>query len=89
MKMFDAAKFRNIAEELTSKAMMAAMVTLSIRFFMVYMAASLWFYTISVMPFFNCIYARKRIVNRIAHRRKFALFPGGSKYYCPNEDLNL
>jgi len=76
MKTFDAAKIRDIAGKLSQWAMLAVMVALCIRFVRAYMAASVWYYTITVQPLFNYAYARKRVVNRIVHRRKFALFPG-------------
>jgi len=77
MKTIDTAKIKDIAEIFTSKAMLAAMATLCIGFFTAYMSAALWFYTILVTTaFFTCTHAHKRIVNRIIHRRKFALFPG-------------
>lgn len=75
MKTLDAAIIKDMAESVVSRAMLAAMVTLCIRFFRAYMAASVWFYTIIVAPFFTCAYARKRITNRVTHHRKFALFP--------------
>jgi hypothetical protein len=80
MKTFDTARIKDIAEEFTSKAILAALSTLCIRFFMAYMTASVWFYILTANAFFTCIYARKRIVKRIAHHRKFAVFPGGSRH---------
>jgi hypothetical protein len=88
MKMFDAAKIRDIAEELTSKTMLAVMATLCIRFFMAYMAASVRFYTIIVAPFYTCAYARKRVTNHITHERKFALFTGYAKDNCSHGNSN-
>ena len=76
MKPFDAVKIRDIAGKLSQWAMLTAMVTLCIRFFRAYMAASLGFYILTVKQPFICAYAQKRIVNRIAHLRKFALFTG-------------
>jgi hypothetical protein len=76
MKTFDAAKIRDIAGKLSQWAMLAAMVTLCISFFRAYMAAAVWFYTLTVKPLFNCTYARKRVINRIVHHRKFAVFAG-------------
>ncbi len=89
MTTFDAAKIKEIAEEFTSKAMLAAMATLCIRFFMAYMAASVRFYTMTATTFFSCTYAQKRIVNRITHHCKFALFPGCTKHNCSHENPNL
>jgi len=89
MKTLDAERIRDIAEEFTSKAMLAAMATLCIRFFMACMTASVRFYTMTEMTSFSCIYAQKRIVNRIVHHRKFALFPGYAKHNCSNENPNL
>lgn len=76
MKTFNAAKIRDIAGNLSRWAILTAMVTLCARFFRSYMAASLRFYILTVKPPFICAYAQKRIVNRIAHLRKFALFTG-------------
>ncbi|MDP9077102.1 MAG: hypothetical protein M3O71_06735 [Bacteroidota bacterium] len=75
VKIFDATKIRDMAEEVASKIMLAAIATQCIRFIREYMAASAWFHTIIVAPFFTCAYARKRITNRVTHHRKFALFP--------------
>ena len=66
-----------------------AMATLCIRFFKAYMTASVRFYMMTEMTSFSCTYARKRIVNRIVHHRKFALFPGYAKHNCSHENLNL
>ncbi|EHQ26573.1 hypothetical protein [Mucilaginibacter paludis] len=74
MKKFDAAKFKDMAEEIASKTMLGAMAMLCILFIRGYMAALMYLNTIMVMPLFTCAYARKRIVNRITHQRKFALF---------------
>ncbi|MEO6521554.1 MAG: hypothetical protein ABIN91_07750 [Mucilaginibacter sp.] len=74
MKTLNAATIREMAEALASRAMLPAMVMLCIRFIMAYMAASVWFKTISITSFFTCTYARKRMVNRIIHHRKYALF---------------
>jgi hypothetical protein len=74
MKTLDVATIRDMAEAIASRAILAAMAMLCIRFIMAYMAASVWFQTISTVPLFTCIYARKRIVNRIIHHRKYALF---------------
>ncbi|SDE94739.1 hypothetical protein SAMN05216464_11134 [Mucilaginibacter pineti] len=74
MKTFDAATIGDMAEDYASQTVFAAMAALCIRFITAYLAASVWFQTISIMPFFACTYARKRIVNRITHQRKFALF---------------
>jgi len=89
MLTLDAERIRDIAEEFTSKAMLAAMATLCIRFFMAYMEASVRFYSMTAMTFFTCIYARKRIVNRITHHRKFALFTGYAKHNCSHENPYL
>jgi len=74
MKILNAAKIKEIAVELTSRVMLAAMARLCIRFFMTYLAPSAKFYTMTATISFSCTYARKRIVNRINHERKFALF---------------
>jgi hypothetical protein len=89
MKTFGTAKIKDIAEEFISMAMLAVMATLCIRFFIAYMAASVWFYILTAKPFFTCTYARKRIVNRITHHRKFALFPGYARPYYAQENSNL
>jgi hypothetical protein len=89
MKTFDAERIKDIVEEFTSKAMLVAMATLCIRFFMAYMTASVRFYTMTATAFFSCRYAQKRIVNRIVHHRKFALFPGYAKHSCSHENPNL
>ena len=86
MKTFDTVKIKDIAEGFSSKAMLAAMATLCICFFLAYMSAALWFYTILVITaFFTCTHAHKRIVNRIIHHRKFALFPGYAEQCCQRE----
>ncbi|SEO14446.1 hypothetical protein [Mucilaginibacter sp. OK283] len=74
MKTLDAATIRDMAEDYTSKIMLATMATLCIRFIRTYIAALVWFQIIFPVPFLNCAYVRKRIANRITHRRKFALF---------------
>jgi hypothetical protein len=77
MKTFDTKKIKDIAKGFRSQAMLAAIATLCICFFLAYMSAVLWFNTIFVITaFFTCTHAHKRIVNRIIHHRKFALFPG-------------
>jgi hypothetical protein len=81
MKTLDAAKIRDIAEALTSKAMLPVMAMLTILFFEAYMEASVLSYTITVNSHFTCAYAQRRIVNRVPHHRKFALFPG-----CARQD---
>jgi hypothetical protein len=86
MKTFNTAKIGDIAERFSSKAMLTAMATLCICFFLAYMSAALWFYTILVITaFFTCTHAHKRIVNRIIHHRKFALFPGYAEQCCQRE----
>ena len=72
--MLDAATIRDMAEAIASHTVFAAMAMLCIHFITAYMAASVWFQTISIMSFFTCTYPRKRVVNRIIHDRKFALF---------------
>lgn len=74
MKTLDAATIRNIAETIASTTMLAIMATLCICFISIYMAASVWFQILSVVPFLNCIYSRKRIAYRNTRERKFALF---------------
>lgn len=74
MKMLDAAKIRDIAGKLSQWAMLAAMVTLCIRSIRAYMAAVVRLYTPSAPPVLTCTYARKRVVNRVIHHRKFAVF---------------
>ncbi len=86
MNMIDTARNNDIAERFSSKAMLAAMATLCICFFLAHMSAALWFYTILVITaFFTITYAQKRIVNRIIHHRKFALFPGYAEQCCQRE----
>ncbi|SFS60751.1 hypothetical protein SAMN04487890_102241 [Mucilaginibacter polytrichastri] len=74
MKTLDAATIKDMAEAIAIKTMLAAMATLCIRFTRAYMATLVWFSTIIIAPLFTCAYARKRIVNRTNHERKFALF---------------
>lgn len=86
MKTFNTAKIGDIAERFSSKAMLTALATLCIYFFLAYMSAALWFYTILVIAaFVTCTHAPKRIVNRIIHHRKFALFPGYAEQCCQRE----
>jgi hypothetical protein len=75
MKTLDAATIKDMEEGYASKIMLATMAMLCICFIEAYIAASVWFYTIIVAPFFTCAYARKRVTNRIIHARKFAVFP--------------
>jgi len=89
MKIFDTATIKDLTDAFASKAMLTAMATLCIRFFMAYRTASVRFYTMTATIFFSCTYARKRIANSITHDRKFALFPGYAKQYCRHENPNL
>jgi ABC-type bacteriocin/lantibiotic exporter with double-glycine peptidase domain len=52
MKTFNTAKIGDIAERFSSKAMLTAISTLCICFFLTYMSAALWFYTILVIAAF-------------------------------------
>ena len=74
MKTLDAAKTRNMAEVLASKIMLAVMASLCIRFICAYLIASVWFQIIPVASILTFTCARKRIINRNIHDRKFALF---------------
>jgi hypothetical protein len=79
VKTSDAASIRNIEEGLHSKVMLAVTALLCIRFIMAYLAVSFVLYMIKRPLPFNCAYAQKRMITRIIHYRKFALFPCGSK----------
>jgi hypothetical protein len=74
MKTFNAGTIRNMAEDYTSKVILAAMAALCIRFIRRYMAVCLWFYTITAQPLFNHAYVRKRVIHLSVHDRKDALF---------------
>lgn len=63
-------------ERYISKLLPAFMVVLTIRFVEVYIKIRVCFYVVSVELLPVCTYALKRITNKIAHDRKFALFPG-------------
>lgn len=76
MKKLDAAKLKDMAEAIASKTMLAVMAMLCIRFIRTYMAASVRFQTVVVMPLFTFACARKRVTGRVTHERKFALFTG-------------
>lgn len=83
MKKLNAAKIREMLERYISKLMLAFMVMLTIRFAEVYIKMRVCFYVVSVEFLSICTYALKRITNKIAHDRKFALFPG-----CARLDSN-
>lgn len=85
MKTFDTVKIKDIAEIFTSKAMLTAMATLCIGSFLAYMSAALWYTILVITAFVTCTHAHKRIVNRIIHHRKFALFPGYAEQCCQRE----
>lgn len=74
MKIVDAAKIIDIARIISLTVMLAYMVLLFIRFLNSYLSACVLYLTVRRQTIFNCPYARKRVVNRIAHDRKFALF---------------
>ena len=74
MKTLDATTIRDTVEAIASQTMFAVIATLCIRFIMAYMAASVWFQTMFIVPFLTYAYARKRVTSRIIHQRKFALF---------------
>ena len=76
MKMVETAKIRNILERYISKAMPAFIIMLIIRVVEVYIKMWVCFYLVSVEFLSICTYALKRIPNKVAHNRKFALFPG-------------
>lgn len=73
METLDAATIRNMAAVTASKAMLAAMATLCILFIQSYMAVLVGFYILIIAPIPTCACARKRIVNRVIHHRKFAV----------------
>lgn len=75
MKTLDAVKTMNIARTLIPVAMLAAIAILTIRFIRMYMVACIDYFTIYIQPLFKCAYARKRVLNRIAHDCKNAVFP--------------
>jgi hypothetical protein len=75
MKTLDAVKIMDIAGTLIPLAMLAAIAILAIRFIRTYMGICIDCFTIYMQPFFMCAYARKRVVNRIIHDCKNAVFP--------------
>lgn len=74
MKIVDAAKIIDIARIISLTVMLAYMVLLFIRFINSYLSACVLYLTVHRQAVFNRPYARKRVVNRVAHDRKFALF---------------
>ena len=76
MKKLNAAKIRNILGRSISKLMPAFMTMLAICLTGVYIKMRVCFSVVSVEFLYICTYALKRITNKIAHNRKFALFPG-------------
>lgn len=74
MKILDAAKITDIARIISLTVMLAYMVLLFIRFINSYLSACVLYFTVHRQAVFNRPYARKRVVNRVAHDRKFALF---------------
>ncbi|MCS3732377.1 hypothetical protein [Mucilaginibacter dorajii] len=74
MKTIDVTTIRDRTEDYASKAMLAAMAALCIRFILRYMAACLWFYIITIRPLFNHAYVRKRVTHTSTHDRKEAVF---------------
>lgn len=86
MKVFDVTKLRDMAEAVASQIMLTVMATLCIRFIIAYMAATARFYALPATPILLLTYARKRVINRIAHLRKFALFTCGGGQGCLKGD---
>jgi hypothetical protein len=74
METFGVAKITNIARKLFLLSMLAALASLISRFNRFYKSTVQWHLSLPVGSFYNSIYYPKRIVNRIVHHRKFALF---------------
>lgn len=79
MKTLNASKIRNTVEALTSKAILVIRTLLCIRFVTPKMSASFHIYFIKMLNLFNCAHARKRLLTRVVHHRKFALFTPGNE----------
>lgn len=88
MKTLDAAKIMDIAEKLISMLMLAYAALLFIRFIRSYMGVCIYYFTIYIQPLFKCAYARKRVVHRVAHQCKDALFPSPSGLIWSGADWN-
>jgi hypothetical protein len=74
MKTLEAVKIMDIARTLIPFAMLAAIAILAIRFIRTYMEVCIDEFTIYIQPIFKCAYARKRVIGRIDHERKDAVF---------------
>ena len=68
------AKFKDINHTLHVRVMLAALALLLTRFLCIFGTIPLGFILMACPC--DCTYARKRVVNRIIHHRKYALFPG-------------
>jgi hypothetical protein len=79
METFGAAKITNIARKLFLLSMLAALASLISRFNRFYKSTVEWHLSLLFGSFYNCIYHPKRIINRIVHHRKFALFTCGNE----------
>ncbi len=78
MKIVDAAKLTDITRIIFLTVMLAYMALLFIRFIKVYLSVVMAS-VISLSTIFYCYNVRKRVVNRIVHDRKSAVFPRPSK----------
>jgi len=79
MKMFVTAKIMSIEWIVFNATLLAAIVKLYIHFAKTYTVLFAIPWLVYDHPIFNCSHALKRVVDTIAHLRKFALFPGGTR----------
>jgi hypothetical protein len=79
MKMFDAVKMKDIVKRFNSKTMLAAVAILAICF-KTCRNVTVWPCTVTFRSLSNYAYAQKRIISKVVHLRKFALFPGCAKF---------
>lgn len=74
MKIVDAVKIQDIPRIISLSVMLAYMAVLFIRFIKVYLSVVI-VYVLSLTTVLYCYRVRKRVVNRIVHDRKSAVFP--------------
>jgi hypothetical protein len=76
MKVLDAAKLTDITKMLSLSVMLTYTVWLFIHFIKTYLSVVIGFKTIFLQIVIGCPNARKRVVNRVVHDFKDAIFPG-------------
>lgn len=76
MKIVDTAKITDMARIISFVTMLAYAALLFIRFISGYLSCCVEYIFIHLETIFNCAYARKRVINKVVHDRKYTVFAG-------------